>query len=173
MTMPHDDSTFGELPADLREMHEMLDALGDRMRSGADAGFESRLVAASLAARPGAQGPGAEGPRLVHEAQPRGGRVLRLHRRWLAPASLAAAMLVVASVLAVRMSSNRHVPADSGMRFTLVTHTELDEIAEAWEVLDDQEIWSAVSSLRGEASTLRNSMQGDWVSETWNSEDPM
>lgn len=168
MTMPHDDSTFGELPADLREMHEMLDALGDRMRSGADAGFEARLVAASLAARPGVDRPG-----LVHGAQPGSGRVLRLHRRWLAPASLAAVMLVVASVLAVRMSSNRHVPADSGMRFTLVTHTELDEIAEAWEVLDDQEIWSAVSSLRGEASTLRNSMQGDWVSETWNSEDPM
>ncbi|QYK49035.1 MAG: hypothetical protein KF838_04095 [Phycisphaeraceae bacterium] len=173
MTAPHDDMTMNEMPEDLHEMHEMLDALGDGMRSGPDAGFESRLVAASLAARPGAQGPGAEGPRLVHEAQPRGGRVERLHRRWLAPASLAAAMLVVASVLAVRMSSNRLAPADSDMRLALVAHTDLDEIAEAWDILDDQEIWSVVSSLRGEASTLQSSMQGDWVSETWNSEDPM
>lgn len=168
MTTPHDDSTFGEMPEDLHEMHEMLDALGDGMRSGPDSGFEARLVAASLAARPGA-----EGRRLVHGAQPRGGREQRLHSRWLAPASLAAVMLVVASVFAVRIVGNRHAPADSGMRVTLVGQTDLDEIAEAWEILDDQEIWSVVSSLRGEASTLQDSMRGDWVSETWQSEDPM
>lgn len=165
MTTPFKEPISDETVRELRAVEAGLDAIARDARSDPDAGFEDRLVAAAtnaLSGRPTL--------RLSHPRHERRVPSIPLVRWGLAGAALLA---IGSAVVAMRWPSMGHRDGvDDGVVLASTT-TELDEIAEVWDLLDDDAIASRAASLHGRASTISDSINGEWIPSLWLGEDSM
>lgn len=155
MTHSHADHPEGRTPSELRAIERGLDEIGSQVRGSPDSGFENRLASAATRALAG-QDP----LRIVHPKHERGSRHVSVVRWGLASAAVLA---IASAVVAIRHPGSGSPVDPNPTQYTNAAATELDEIAAVWELLDDASIDSRVSSLHGQASTLSESILGDWV----------
>lgn len=155
MTTSYADHPEDRTPSELRAIECGLDEIGSQLRGSPDSGFEDRLVSAATRAIAG-QDP----LRIIHPRHTRHPRRVSVVRWGLASAAVLA---LASAVIAIRHPGSGS-PVDSiPTQYSSAAATELEEIAAVWELLDDASIDSRVSSLHGQASTLTESILGDWV----------
>lgn len=162
MTTPGHERDASQGDSELLAIEAGIDAIARDSRSTPDRGFEERLVAAAMSAR-------THRPplRITHSGRDRRVPVVRLWRWGLT----AAAMLAIATaVVAIRWQPTGNLQDGTVLAST---HTELDEIADVWELLDDEGIASRVASLHGQASTISESINDEWIASSWLGEDSM
>lgn len=165
MTMPFDRMHPDHTPPDLAAIEAGLLEVARDARARPDAGFEDRLTAASVNASTGRPA-----LRIAHQ---QGGRSLRSlpSVRWGLAA--AAALAIVSSIVAFRWQPTRATTDPTGVVSVASSVTELDEIADVWDLLDDADIASRVSSLQGRTATVADSISGEWNPSSWLGEDSM
>ncbi len=165
MTTPGRASGPEEMSPALRAVEAGLDSIAREARSVPDPGFEGRLVAAAtsaIAGRPSL--------RVVHTERGRQVRAMPVVR-W--SVGIAAVLIVASAVLAIRWQPSGPATGSGGDVSLASATTELDEIAAVWELLDDEAIASRVTSLQGRASTISESVHGEWMPSSWLNEDSM
>lgn len=165
MTTPGRASSPEEMSPALRAIEAGLDSIAREVQSTPDAGFESRLVAASTSAITGRPS-----LRVVHTG---GGRKVRAMPRVRWGMGIAAALVVASAVIAIRWQPGGPETGSVGDVSLASSSTALDEIAAVWELLDDEAIASRVTSLQGRASTISESVHGEWMPSSWLNEDSM
>lgn len=165
MTTPFEGQSSDETVHELGAVEAGLDAIARDAWSTPDVGFEDRLVAAATSALSGRPS-----LRLSHPGYERRVPSMPLVRWGLAGAALVA---IGSAVVAIRWQPTEQGDRDDGGVVLASTSTELDEIAEVWDLLDDDAIASRAASLHGRASTISESINGEWIPSSWLGEDSM